>query len=226
MGSVSQVTSSDPNPAARDVHHRSSASLQSAVWTLSGKIPRKYIFKYYKHVSYHSHDINNGCLSLWAPYVPTSSSSVVRGRGRISLQRRLKYQTINWLISANLSSAAAAVWSAGPEEALPAVPGPHDLHRGRSQDWNQGVPVSVQTEEVELQHRGQHICVWTGHADRWVDGWKQWNQEQQGKSVFVSQLKGDGQLQSSLCWRFKKKLLLLQLYVVYVGFEIKSDFSI
>lgn len=55
--------------------------------------------------------------------------------------------------------------SAGPEEAVPAVPGPHDLHRRRSQDGHQGVPVPVQAEEVELQHRGQHVCVWTGHAD-------------------------------------------------------------
>lgn len=36
---VSQVTGSDPDPAARDVHHRSSASLQSAVWSLSGTFP-------------------------------------------------------------------------------------------------------------------------------------------------------------------------------------------
>lgn len=39
MASVSQVTCSDPDPAARDVHHRSSAALQSAVWSLSGKFP-------------------------------------------------------------------------------------------------------------------------------------------------------------------------------------------
>lgn len=49
---------------------------------------------------------------------------------------------------------------------MPAVPGPHDVHRRRSQDRHQGVPVPVQTEEVELQHGGQHICVWTGYADR------------------------------------------------------------
>lgn len=39
MTSVSQVTGSGPNPEARDVHNRSSAPLQSAVWTLSGKSP-------------------------------------------------------------------------------------------------------------------------------------------------------------------------------------------
>lgn len=58
--------------------------------------------------------------------------------------------------------------SAGTEEVVPVVPGPHDLHRRRSQDWHQGVPVPVQTEEMELQHRGQHVSVWTGDADRWV----------------------------------------------------------
>lgn len=56
--------------------------------------------------------------------------------------------------------------SAGPEEAVPAVPGPHDVHRRWSQDGHQGVPVPVQAEEVELQHRGQLIRVRTGHADR------------------------------------------------------------
>lgn len=67
------------------------------------------------------------------------------------------------LICANLSG--AAVRSAGSEEAVPAVPGPHDVHRRRSKDRNQGVPVPVPAEEVELQHCGQLICVWTGHAD-------------------------------------------------------------
>lgn len=38
MTSVSQVTRSDPDAAARDVHYWSSASLQSAVWSLPGKL--------------------------------------------------------------------------------------------------------------------------------------------------------------------------------------------
>lgn len=54
---------------------------------------------------------------------------------------------------------------AGPEEAVPAVPGSHRVHRRGRQDGHQGVPVPVQAEEVELQHRGQLLRVRTGHAD-------------------------------------------------------------
>lgn len=39
MPCVFQVSRSDPNPAARDVHHWCSASLQSAFWPFAGKIP-------------------------------------------------------------------------------------------------------------------------------------------------------------------------------------------
>lgn len=56
--------------------------------------------------------------------------------------------------------------SAGPEETVPVVPGPHDVHRRWCQDGHQGVPVPVQAEEVELQHSGQLLCVWTSDADR------------------------------------------------------------
>lgn len=63
-------------------------------------------------------------------------------------------------MSANRISAAA-----GSEEAVPAVPRPHDLYWRWSQDRHQGMSVPVQTEEVELQHSGQHFSVWAGHAD-------------------------------------------------------------
>ena len=56
--------------------------------------------------------------------------------------------------------------SPGPEEAVPAVPGPHDVHRRRRQDRHQGVPVAVQAAALELQHGGQHLRVRTGPADR------------------------------------------------------------
>lgn len=197
MTSVFQVTGSDPNPEARDVHNRSSASLQSAVWTISGKFQHLWETGSVRNV-FNTHlwpfsflgfiflyllkCLNNTMLMFYniSPNIKSSSWSsylscalTVRNqssKGRISPQGPLKYQTITWLISTNLSS-AAAVRSAGPEKTVPAVPGPHELHRRRSQDRHQGVPVPVQAEEVELQHRGQHIRVWTGHADRWVTSW-------------------------------------------------------
>lgn len=48
---------------------------------------------------------------------------------------------------------------------MPAVPGSHRAYWGGRQDGHQGVPVPVQAEEVELQHRGQLVRVRTGHAD-------------------------------------------------------------
>lgn len=53
-----------------------------------------------------------------------------------------------------------------PEEAVPALPGPHAVHRRRCQDGDPRVPVPVQTSTLELQHRGQLLCFWTCHADR------------------------------------------------------------
>lgn len=53
----------------------------------------------------------------------------------------------------------------GSEEAVPALPGSHDVHWRWSQNRHQGVPVPVQTEEVELQHSGQHLSVRTRDAD-------------------------------------------------------------
>lgn len=94
----------------------------------------------------------------------TVTEERVKTKEKLSPQDLLKCRTINVLICANLS--CAAVRPAGSEEAVPAVPGPHDVHWRRSKDRNQGVPVPVQAEEVELQHCGQLICVWTGHADR------------------------------------------------------------
>lgn len=62
-----------------------------------------------------------------------------------------------------------AQWSfPGPEEAVPALPGPHGVHRWGGHDWHQGVPVPVQAEEVELQHGGWLLCFRTSHADRWA----------------------------------------------------------
>lgn len=66
---------------------------------------------------------------------------------------------------------AAAVQSAGwpfarPEEAVSVVSGPHAVHRGRGQDRDQGMPVSVQAPPVELQHRGQLVGLRQSHANR------------------------------------------------------------
>uniref|UniRef100_B1WBR9 Protein Wnt n=1 Tax=Rattus norvegicus TaxID=10116 RepID=B1WBR9_RAT len=55
---------------------------------------------------------------------------------------------------------------ARPAKAVSVVSGAHVLHRGGSQDGHQGVPAPVSTEAVELQHRGQLVCLWQGHADR------------------------------------------------------------
>lgn len=42
----------------------------------------------------------------------------------------------------------------GPEEAVSALSGPYAIYWGGSKDWDQRVPVPVQTQEVELQHGG------------------------------------------------------------------------
>lgn len=54
----------------------------------------------------------------------------------------------------------------GPEEAVPALPGPHAVHWRRSQNGHQRVSVPVQTPALELQHGGQLLCFWSGHANR------------------------------------------------------------
>lgn len=53
-----------------------------------------------------------------------------------------------------------------PEEAMPALSGPYAIYWGGSKDWDQRVPIPVQAQAVELQHRGQHIGVWQGYANR------------------------------------------------------------